>query len=75
MVQSYIASLAFATVLNITTDQAALLGLKTQISYDPHNILVDNGGPLAPLFVVGLVSIVVSAIIESQPLTFLTWDS
>jgi hypothetical protein len=67
MVQSYIASLAFATVPNITTDQAALLALKTQISYDPHNVFVDNGGPLAPLFVVGLVSLVVSTITESQP--------
>jgi LRR receptor-like serine/threonine-protein kinase FLS2 len=42
MVQSYIASLAFATVPNITTDQFALLALKAQISYDPQNVLTNS---------------------------------
>ncbi|XP_062162034.1 probable LRR receptor-like serine/threonine-protein kinase At3g47570 [Alnus glutinosa] len=42
MVQSYIASLAFATIPNITTDQSALLALKASISHDPHNVLTNN---------------------------------
>jgi LRR receptor-like serine/threonine-protein kinase FLS2 len=42
MVQSYIASPALATVPNITTDQSALFALKTQISYDPQNVLTNN---------------------------------
>jgi hypothetical protein len=42
IVQSYIASLAFATTPNITTDQFALLALKTQISYDSQNVLTNS---------------------------------
>jgi LRR receptor-like serine/threonine-protein kinase FLS2 len=41
-VQFYMASLVLASVPNITTDQAALLALKAQISYDPHNVLTNN---------------------------------
>jgi hypothetical protein len=39
LVQFYMGSLVIATVPNITIDQSALLALKAQISYDPHNIL------------------------------------
>ncbi|GLT54633.1 hypothetical protein SLA2020_278160 [Shorea laevis] len=39
---NYMGSLANATVLNITTDQSALLALKGSISHDPHNILTSN---------------------------------
>jgi LRR receptor-like serine/threonine-protein kinase FLS2 len=36
------ASLVIASVPNVTTYQAALLALKAQISYDPHNVLTNN---------------------------------
>jgi hypothetical protein len=36
------ASLVIATVPNLATDQFALLALKAQISYDPHNVLTNN---------------------------------
>ncbi|XP_059438595.1 putative receptor-like protein kinase At3g47110 [Corylus avellana] len=42
MLQFYMASLVIASVPNITTDQAALLAFKAQISYDPHNVLTNN---------------------------------
>jgi hypothetical protein len=42
MVQSYIASLAFATVPNITMDQSTLLALKVKIFYDPQNVLTNS---------------------------------
>jgi LRR receptor-like serine/threonine-protein kinase FLS2 len=35
-------SLVIASVSNIITDQSALLALKAQISYDPHNIQKNN---------------------------------
>ncbi|XP_059436376.1 probable LRR receptor-like serine/threonine-protein kinase At3g47570 [Corylus avellana] len=41
MVHFYKASLVIASVPNVTTDQSALLALKTQISYDPRNILTN----------------------------------
>jgi hypothetical protein len=42
MLQFYMASLVIAAVPNFTTDQSALLALKAQISYDPHNVLTNN---------------------------------
>jgi LRR receptor-like serine/threonine-protein kinase FLS2 len=38
----HLASQVVATSPNITTDQYALLALKAQISYDPHNVLTHN---------------------------------
>jgi hypothetical protein len=42
MLQCYMTSQDVANVLNITTDQSALLALKDSISYDPHNVLTNN---------------------------------
>jgi hypothetical protein len=63
IVQSYIATLAFATVPNITTDQFAFLALKAQISYDPQNVLT-NSWSIDNYVCNWLVSLVVPAIVE-----------
>ncbi|KAF5472327.1 hypothetical protein F2P56_009054 [Juglans regia] len=43
LLQPYMSSLSTdAKILNITTDQSALLALKAHISYDPHHILTTN---------------------------------
>ncbi|XP_041027666.1 LRR receptor-like serine/threonine-protein kinase EFR [Juglans microcarpa x Juglans regia] len=42
LVQSCMFNFANSAILNVTTDQSALLALKDHVSYDPHHVLTNN---------------------------------